>query len=249
MKHSAVVQLSLYSPALQSIGRKEFLLMEWLKHAFDLVIHLDHHLGELINLFGPWTYVILFLIIFAETGLVVTPLLPGDSLLFALGALAAAQKLDIYWLLGLLSVAAILGDSVNYWIGTILGPRIFRGENVRFLNRKHLDKAHEFFERYGGKTIVLARFLPFLRTFAPFVAGMARMTYRRFMLYNVIGGLVWIFLFLLLGYYFANIPLVRDNFGMVVLGIIPITLIPLVLEFILERRRMSAARQPQQTAN
>lgn len=244
-----MLQLSLSSPALQSIGRKEFLLMEWLQHAFDLVIHLDHHLGELINLFGPWTYVILFLIIFAETGLVVTPLLPGDSLLFALGALAAAQKLDIYWLLGLLSVAAILGDSVNYWIGTILGPRIFRGENVRFLNRKHLDKAHEFFERYGGKTIVLARFLPFLRTFAPFVAGMARMTYRRFMLYNVIGGLVWIFLFLLLGYYFANIPLVRDNFGMVVLGIIPITLIPLVLEFILERRRMSAARQPQQTAN
>lgn len=223
--------------------------MEWLKHAFDLVIHLDHHLGELINLFGPWTYVILFAIIFAETGLVITPLLPGDSLLFALGALAATAKLDIYWLLGLLSVAAILGDSVNYWIGTILGPRIFRGENVRFLNKKHLDKAHEFFERYGGKTIVLARFLPFLRTFAPFVAGMARMTYRRFMLYNVVGGLVWIFLFVLLGYFFANIPWVKDNFGMVVIGIIPITLIPLVIEFVLERRRMSAARQPQQTAN
>lgn len=242
-------QVVVVNPRIAVDWPERVLLMEWLMQLVDLVIHLDHHLGELINLFGPWTYVILFLIIFAETGLVVTPLLPGDSLLFALGALAATAKLDIYWLLGLLSVAAILGDSVNYWIGTILGPRIFRGENVRFLNRKHLDKAHEFFERYGGKTIVLARFLPFLRTFAPFVAGMARMTYRRFMLYNVIGGLVWIFLFVLLGYYFANIPWVKDNFGMVVIGIIPITLIPIVIEFVLERRRMSAARQPQQTAN
>lgn len=216
--------------------------MEWLMHLVSLVIHLDHHLGELINLFGPWTYVILFAIIFAETGLVITPLLPGDSLLFALGALAATHKLDIFWLLGLLSVAAILGDSVNYWLGTVFGPRIFRGENVRLLNRRHLDKAHEFFERYGGKTIILARFLPFLRTFAPFVAGMARMTYRRFMFYNVIGGLVWIFLFVLLGYYFANIPLVKDNFGMVVIGIIPITLIPIVIEYVLERRRMLAAK-------
>ncbi len=217
--------------------------MEWLKQLIDLVVHMDHHLGELINLFGPWIYVLLFLIIFAETGLVVMPFLPGDSLLFALGALAASQKLDLFWLLGLLSVAAILGDSVNYWVGTILGPKIFRGEDVRFLNKKHLDKAHVFFERYGGKTIILARFLPFLRTFAPFVAGMARMTYRRFMLYNVIGGLVWIFLFVLMGYQFANIPFVKDNFGMVVLGIIPITLIPIVIEFILERRRMRAAKQ------
>lgn len=222
--------------------------MDYVKYLIDLVVHLDHHLGDLIAYCGPWTYVVLFAVIFAETGLVVMPLLPGDSLLFALGALAAAGKLDIYWLLLLLSIAAILGDTVNYWVGTILGPRIFRGENVRFLNRKHLDKAHAFFERYGGKTIILARFLPFLRTFAPFVAGMARMTYRRFMLYNVIGGLVWIFLFVLVGYNFASIPWVKQNFGMVVLAIIPITLIPLVIEFILERRRTIASKRPQQTA-
>lgn len=217
--------------------------MEWLKHFVNLVVHLDHHLGEMILYFGPWTYVVLFAIIFAETGLVVMPFLPGDSLLFALGALAAGQKLDLVTLMVLLSIAAILGDTINYWLGSILGPRIFRGENVRFLNKKHLDKTHEFFERYGGKTIILARFMPIVRTFAPFVAGMGKMTYSRFMAYNVIGGLVWIQLFLLAGFWFGNIPVVKKNFSIVILGIIFVSIIPIAVEIILERRRLHAAKQ------
>lgn len=218
--------------------------MDYVKYLIDLVVHLDHHLGELINYCGPWTYVVLFAVIFAETGVVIMPVLPGDSLLFALGALAATQKLNVYALLILLSVAAIVGDSVNYWLGTILGPKIFRGENVRFLNKKHLDKAHTYFERFGGKTIILARFMPFLRTFAPFVAGMGRMTYRRFMFYNVIGGLIWIFLFVLAGYFFGSIPIVQKYFPLVMLGIIFVSLIPIGLEIYLERRRAVAAKQP-----
>ncbi len=217
--------------------------MDLLKQLLDFVLHLEHHLGDLINFCGPWTYVVLFAIIFAETGLVVMPFLPGDSLLFALGALAASQKLDLFWLLALLSIAAILGDTVNYWIGAKLGPRIFRGENVRFLNKKHLDYTHEFFEKYGGKTIILARFMPIVRTFAPFVAGMGRMTYRRFMIYNVVGGLVWIFLFLICGYKFAELPFVKENFPLVILGIIAVSLIPPVIEFIREFRKTLAAKQ------
>lgn len=215
--------------------------MEWLKHGIDLVLHLEHHLGELINYFGPWTYVVLFAIIFAETGVVVMPFLPGDSLLFALGALAASEKLDLTTLLVLLSVAAILGDTVNYWLGSIFGPRVFRGENVRFLNRKHLDKTHEFFERYGGKTIILARFIPIIRTFAPFVAGMGKMTYRRFMAYNVVGGLVWIFLFVLAGYWFGSWPVVKKNFPLIIVGIVVVSIIPPLIEFLRERRKSIAA--------
>lgn len=215
--------------------------MEWLKHGIDLILHLEHHLGELINYFGPWTYVVLFAIIFAETGVVVMPFLPGDSLLFALGALAASEKLDLTTLLVLLSVAAILGDTVNYWLGSIFGPRVFRGENVRFLNRKHLDKTHEFFERYGGKTIILARFIPIIRTFAPFVAGMGKMTYRRFMAYNVVGGLVWIFLFVLAGYWFGSWPVVKKNFPLIIVGIVVVSIIPPLIEFLRERRKSIAA--------
>lgn len=217
--------------------------MDWFKLLIDLVVHMDHHLGDLINYCGPWTYVVLFAIIFAETGLVIMPILPGDSLLFALGALAATQRLDMATLMILLSIAAILGDTVNYWVGAKLGPRIFRGESVRFLNKKHLDKAHTFFERYGGKTIILARFMPFLRTFAPFVAGMGRMSYRRFMAYNIIGGLVWIQLFLILGYWLGSRPEVQEQFHWVILGIIVVSMIPPVIEFILERRRLVAAKQ------
>lgn len=217
--------------------------MEWLKLLIDLVVHCDRHLGDLINYCGPWTYVVLFLIIFAETGLVVMPLLPGDSLLFALGALAASQKLDLFTLMILLSIAAVLGDTVNYWLGTKLGPMVFRGETSRFLNKKHLDKAHVYFERYGGKTIILARFMPFLRTFAPFVAGMGRMSYRKFMTYNVVGGLVWIQLFLFLGYRFGKLPWVEKNFSLVMLAIIFVSMIPTVLEIILERRRTVPAKQ------
>ena len=211
--------------------------MEWLKQGIDLILHLEHHLGELINYFGPWTYVVLFAIIFAETGLVITPFLPGDSLLFALGALAASGKLDLLTVLILLSIAAILGDTVNYWLGSIFGPRIFRGENVRFLNRKHLEKTHEFFERYGGKTIILARFIPIVRTFAPFVAGMGKMTYRRFMAYNIVGGLVWIFLFVLAGYWFGSWEVVKKNFPLIIVGIVVVSIIPPVIEYLRERRK------------
>jgi membrane-associated protein len=215
--------------------------MEALKSLIEIVLHLDKHLGDLITYFGPWTYVVMFAVIFAETGLVIMPFLPGDSLLFALGALAASfpEKLSLTWLLVLLSIAAILGDTVNYWIGYSIGPRIFRGENVRFLNKKHLDRTHEFFERYGGKTIILARFMPIVRTFAPFVAGMGKMTYRRFMAYNVIGGLIWIVLFLCLGYWFGNLPQVKENFTFVILGIIVVSILPGIIEFIRERRRIA----------
>lgn len=215
--------------------------MESLKSLIESVLHLETHLEGLINYFGPWTYVIMFGIIFAETGLVVMPFLPGDSLLFALGALSASfpDQLNLSILLVLLSIAAICGDTLNYWIGAAVGPRIFSGENVRFLNKKHLDRTHEFFERYGGKTIILARFVPIVRTFAPFVAGMGKMTYRRFMAYNVVGGLVWIVLFLMLGYWFGNLPQVKKNFTFVILGIIVVSVIPGVLEFIRERRRVA----------
>jgi membrane-associated protein len=213
--------------------------MDFLLQLIDFVLHVERHLDMLIQDFGPWIYALMFLVIFCETGLVVTPFLPGDSLLFALGAFAARPDgLNVGWLMLLLTVAAILGDSANYWIGSVLGPRIFRGENVRFLNKKHLEKTHEFYERYGGKTIILARFVPIVRTFAPFVAGMGRMTYRRFMAYNVIGGIVWIMLFLLLGYSFGNLPVVKRYFSLVILAIIILSVLPMVIEFYRERRRL-----------
>ncbi|MFM8581425.1 MAG: VTT domain-containing protein, partial [Planctomycetaceae bacterium] len=174
--------------------------MELLLQLKDWVLHVDRHLGTLIESLGPGIYVLMFLVVFAETGLVFTPFLPGDSLLFALGTFAGLGQLSLPVLMGSLIVAAILGDTVNYWIGAWLGPRIFRGEKIRLLNPRHLERTHEFFERYGGKTIILARFVPIVRTFAPFVAGMGRMTYRRFMAYNVAGGVIWVVLFLGLGY-------------------------------------------------
>ena len=212
--------------------------MQLIKDLIDWILHIDHHLDGIFTHFGIWTYVILFGIIFAETGLVVTPFLPGDSLLFAIGALAARGSLDMTILTVSLIGAAILGDTVNYWVGSLIGPKIFRGENVRFLNRKHLEKTHEFFERYGGKTIIIARFVPIVRTFAPFVAGMGKMTYRRFMAYNVVGGVVWILLFLWAGYFFGNFPSVKKNFTLVILGIIVVSIIPGVVEFIRERNRL-----------
>jgi membrane-associated protein len=221
--------------------------MELIRKFVDLVLHIDRHLGELIAQFGPWMYVLLFLIIFCETGLVVTPILPGDSLLFAVGtfcALPPPNNLSLGLLLVILPLAAILGDSVNYWIGAKLGPRIFRGENVRFLNKKHLERTHEFYERYGGKTIILARFMPIIRTFAPFVAGMGRMTYSRFMTYNVVGGILWIVTFLLLGYFFGNMPAVKKNFSFVIIAIIVLSILPAVIEFWRERRKLRAARNP-----
>ncbi len=221
--------------------------MEFIRKLIDVVLHVDKYLGPLIEQFGPWMYVILFLIIFCETGLVVTPFLPGDSLLFAVGtfcALPPPGNLNLGWLLLLLPIAAVIGDTVNYWVGAKVGPRLFRGENVRLLNKKHLERTHEFYERYGGKTIIIARFIPIVRTFAPFVAGMGQMTYRRFMAYNVIGGIVWCVSFLLLGYFFGNMPVIKKNFSLVILAIIVLSIVPGVIEFWRESRKLRAARSP-----
>lgn len=203
------------------------LLLFWV----DFLLHIDRHLGEIIRNYGAISYVILFLIVFCETGLVVTPFLPGDSLLFAAGSFAAIGAFDVVWLLVIISAAAILGDTVNYWIGRAAGPRVFYSENVRFLNRKHLERTHEFYERHGGKTIILARFIPIIRTFAPFVAGMGRMTYWHFIAYNLIGGIIWPVIFILAGYFFGNLPVVKDNFSLVLVIIILLSVMPLVVEF------------------
>jgi len=213
--------------------------MEYVTQFFDLIVHVDKHLDILIHDYPHWIYGMMFLVVFCETGLVVTPFLPGDSLLFALGTFAARPEgLNLPIIAVLLVVAAIVGDSANYWIGSLLGPRIFRGEKVRFLNPKHLERTHEFYERYGGKTIILARFVPIVRTFAPFVAGMGRMTYRRFSVYNVIGGIVWVVSFLLLGWKFGNLPTVKKNFTFVILAIIFLSILPGVVEFVREWRRL-----------
>jgi membrane-associated protein len=207
---------------------------------WDLVIHLDRHLSAVIQDYGAWTYLLLFLIVFCETGLVVTPILPGDSLLFAVGTFAAAGALDLTLVLLLLSVAAIAGDTVNYAIGYRLGPRIFRRQSVRFLNRAYLDRTHRFYERHGAKTIVIARFVPIIRTFAPFVAGIAQMSYGRFIAYNVIGGVSWVCLLVLGGYAFGNLPAVKQNFTLVIFAIIGVSLLPGVIEFLRQRRRSTA---------
>lgn len=202
----------------------------------DLFLHLDEHLANVIRTYGTWTYIILFTIIFLETGVVVTPFLPGDSLLFAAGALAATGAMDVTWLFVLLAIAAILGDTVNYWIGHYIGPRAFSG-NVRFLKKEYLDRTHQFYEKYGGKAIVLARFVPIVRTFAPFVAGVGSMTYGKFIFYNVFGGILWCVLFIFGGYFFGNLPFVKKNFEFVIIAIILLSLLPPVIEFIQEHRR------------
>ena len=213
--------------------------MELVTTFVDLFMHLDKHLGGIIQQYGVWTYLLLFFVIFCETGLVVTPLLPGDSLLFAAGTFAALGSLKVEWLYILLSVAAVGGDTVNYWIGHYVGPKVFSKEDVRFLNKEYLDRTHRFYEKHGGKTIILARFIPIIRTFAPFVAGIGRMTYGHFISYNVFGGLAWIALFLFGGYYFGNIPVVRNNFTLVILAIIFISVLPAVIEFLNQRYRSS----------
>jgi membrane-associated protein len=211
--------------------------MDLIRKFIDIILHLDKYLKDLVPEYGLWIYLILFLIIFCETGLVVTPFLPGDSLLFTIGALAGAGALNLYALLALLTVAAILGDSVNYWIGNYLGPKVFKTES-RFLNRKHLQKTHDFYERYGGKTIVIARFVPIVRTFAPFVAGIARMSYLRFMTYNIAGGILWIFSLTIAGYLFGGLDFVKKNFSLVIFGIIILSILPAIIEFLRERHRM-----------
>ncbi len=209
--------------------------MEAIVWFIDLFLHLDRHLTELIQFMGPWTYVILFLVIFCETGLVVTPLLPGDSLLFALGTFAALGSLQFDVLLVSLITAAIAGDSVNYALGKFCGPRVFCEERARFLKKEYLDRTHKFYEKHGGKTIFLARFLPIIRTFAPFVAGVGSMAYSRFIFYNVTGAVAWVTLFLASGYYFGSIPLVKNNFSFVMLAIVIISLVPVIVESL--RRR------------
>ncbi len=205
--------------------------MEWIGTLIGLFVHLDRHLNDLVASYGGWSYAILFLVIFCETGLVVTPFLPGDSLLFAVGALCATTPLRVEGLFLLLSIAALLGDTVNYWMGHYVGPRIFDKEKVRFLNKEHLRRAQAFYEKYGGKTIVIARFVPIIRTFAPFVAGIGCMRYGYFMAYNVIGGLIWVTTFLFGGYFFGNLPWVKTNFTLVILVIIILSILPGVIEY------------------
>ena len=215
----------------------------------DLFLHFDRHLAEFVATYGVWVYALLFAIIFAETGLVVTPFLPGDSLLFAAGALAATGAFNIWLLLGLLTVAAVLGDAVNYAVGDAVGPRVFTSIDrtsfwQRMLNKDHLDRAHAFFEKYGGKAIVLGRFVPIVRTFVPFVAGAGTMTYSTFAFYNVTGALIWVGVCTLAGYAFGNVPIVRDNFTFVALGIVLFSMIPLLVEFLRHRRAANAPSTP-----
>ncbi len=203
--------------------------MELIRQFVDFFLHLDKHLAEIISDYGTWTYGILFLIVFCETGLVVLPLLPGDSLLFAAGTFAALGDLNPWLLAGLLMVAAILGDTVNYWIGNRIGPRAFSGE-IRLLKREYLDRTRAFYARHGGKTIILARFVPIVRTFAPFVAGVGEMNYPRFLAYNVVGGVTWVGLFVGAGYWFGNIPAVKERFSLVIMAIILVSVLPIAIE-------------------
>ncbi len=212
--------------------------MELLKDFIDIFMHIDKHLGGVIQAYGAWTYLILFLIIFCETGLVVTPLLPGDSLLFAIGTFAAMGYLEVEYVLAGLTFAAIAGDSVNYAIGHYLGPRVFSKKDSLIFRKEYLDKTNRFYQRYGARTIVIARFVPIVRTFAPFVAGVGAMSYGRFLFYNVTGAVAWIFIFILGGYYFGSIPFVKENFTLVILAIIVLSIMPGLIELV------RASRQP-----
>lgn len=214
--------------------------MEFIKYLIDLFLHLDVHLHSIILQYGTLTYIILFMVIFGETGLVVVPFLPGDSLLFAAGTFAAKGSFNLHLLIILLAAAAILGDTVNYWIGHFIGPKIFEKENIRFLKKEYLEKTHKFYEKYGGKTIIIARFVPIVRTFAPFVAGIGSMSYSKFILYNIIGGVIWVVLFTAAGFYFGNIPFVKNNFSIVILTIIFISILPGIIEFI--RHKMAGSK-------
>jgi len=205
--------------------------MHSLNQILDLFLHLDKHLSYIIQQFGAWTYGLFFLIIFAETGLVLTPFLPGDSLLFAVGAFAALGSLNVWWLFILLSIAAIIGDGVNYAIGNFLGPKVLQKENSRFLKKEYLDKTHKFYEKYGSTTIVIARFVPIVRTFAPFIAGVGKMGYPKFATYNIIGGILWVGLFVWGGYFFGNIPIIKNNFSVTILIIVVLSLLPVLIEY------------------
>jgi membrane-associated protein len=210
--------------------------MDFLKTVIDFVLHLDRYLSAIIQQFGAWTYAILFAVIFIETGLVVMPFLPGDSLLFAAGTFAALGALDVRLLIVLLAVAAVVGDTVNYWIGHRIGQKAFSREDARFFKREYLDRTHAFYEKHGGKTIIIARFVPIIRTFAPFVAGIGKMSYGRFLSFNVIGGVGWVVLLVGTGYFFGNIPFVRKNFSIAILAIILISTVPIAVEYFRHRK-------------
>jgi len=220
--------------------------MSFMSRLIDIAFHLDKHLGPLIEHNGPWTYVILFVVIFCETGLVVAPFLPGDSLLFAAGAFAAkpvlfgGTDLKPVWLFLILAAAAVLGDTVNYWIGRLIGPKVFHQEKVRFFKKEYLERTHRFYEKYGGETIIIARFVPIVRTFAPFVAGIGRMSYGRFISYNIIGGAAWVAMFVFGGYFFGNIPFIQRNFSLVIIAIILISSAPAIVEFFRQLRKKSS---------
>ncbi|MCX6151986.1 MAG: DedA family protein [Ignavibacteriales bacterium] len=206
--------------------------MELISQFFDFVLHIDVHLKEIIAQYNAWSYVILFIVIFAETGFVLTPFLPGDSLLFAAGTFAAIGAFNLVILILILCIAAIAGDTVNYWIGDFIGPKIFAKEKIKFLKKEHLQKTHEFYERHGGKTIIIARFIPIIRSFAPFVAGIGSMTYLHFIVYNVVGGILWVISFVIAGYFFGNLPFVRNNFSLVILAIIFISTLPGIIGYL-----------------
>lgn len=211
--------------------------MEFLHLLVDFILHIEVHLDYLITTYHTWTYLILFMIIFCETGVVVMPFLPGDSLLFAIGAFAARGSFDFWSICIALFIAAVLGDSLNYTIGKYVGPKVFYRDNSRLFNKGHLIKAQAFYEKYGAKTIIIARFIPIVRTFAPFVAGIGEMTYKKFMTYNVVGAFLWIFSFIPLGYFFGNLPLIQQNFKLVMIAIIIISVLPPIIEFIRETKK------------
>lgn len=220
--------------------------MTILQQIIHIILHLDEYLGQIIQDYGIWTYAFLFFVIFMETGFVITPFLPGDSLIFAAGTLAGLGYLNVWLLYIVLCAAAILGDTVNYWIGHYFGPRAFSG-NIRFLKKEYLDRTHAFYEKHGGKTIIIARFIPIIRTFAPFVAGIGAMTYPKFITYNVAGGMAWVGLFLFGGYFFGNLPFVQNNFSFVLLAIIFISVLPAIIEII--NSRLQARKQTEPPAS
>lgn len=211
--------------------------------AVEFLLHLDQHLSAIIDAFGIYTYIILFLIIFAETGFVVTPFLPGDSLLFVVGTLAGSGFLNIWIVYSSLLLAAILGDSINYWIGHHIGPKIFAKENSRLFNKAYLEKTREFYAKHGGKTIILARFLPIIRTFAPFVAGVGKMHYSTFIFYNITGGFIWVTSLTFAGYFFGGLPFVKENFEYAVIGIIVISIMPMIIEYIKHKKGPQITRK------
>lgn len=211
--------------------------MEFFSQIVDFIVYLDKYIGIIIDWFGSWAYVILFVVVFCETGLVVTPFLPGDSLLFIIGALAAKDELNLWIALAIFLTAAVFGDAVNYQIGKFFGCKLFTKPNANFLKKENLEKTHKFYEKYGGKTIIIARFVPIIRTFAPFIAGMGSMVYKRFFIFNVIGAILWVLIILFSGFFFGNIPVIKDNFTFIIFAIIFISLLPAIINCIIKKRK------------